>query len=369
MTQKHSFLPPSGASSWSRCALWPTMNARFPEANMAESEEGTAAHWVLSVLLSGQRLIGQLEGELAPNGVAITDEMIDGARLAAETALIRIPKGELHIEEVVHMPAIHPECFGTPDIWAATADHLEIIDYKFGHRFVEEYFNPQGLLYMLGILGGLKCAPMTVSFTIVQPRCYYRGEPVRTHTYKVSEAQAYLPALRRAAENAYHRLPLATTGSQCEHCPGRHACPTLQKAAFSDAETSTDQQPVELTPEAAARELRMLDRALSRLTARVDGLKEQTLANIKAGKRVPHYQVENGRGRRVWKVPVEEVIALGEVMGKPLAHPKVISPTQASKLSLDDKIIARYTDIIPGGLRLVESNNSEATRVFKSKET
>lgn len=363
MTTKHSFLPPSGAAQWSKCALWPTMNARYPEANTTASEEGTAAHWVLSELMQWD--CAPAEGSLTPNGLVVTDEMIDGALMVREVVEKRMSSLALHIEETVNIPQINPECFGTPDIFGGTLAHLEIVDYKFGNGFVDEYWNPQGLLYMLGIMVRTNCVPITVSFTIVQPRCFYRGEPVRTHTYKTIDATDHIRPLLVAAERAYAQQPTATTGPQCEHCPGRHACPTLQLAAGRDAETSTDQQPVDLTPQAAALELHTLDKALTRLTARVEGLRELTTANLKAGAHVPHYKLENGRGRLAWTITPEEV---AKKLGKKAKLLKVITPTQAKKLLLDDKIIAKYTDIIPGGLRLVESSNSEASRVFK-KET
>ena len=306
---RHSFLPPSGASAWSKCAMWPTMNARYPQSNTAESEEGTAAHWVMAEMLAGRQVV---EDTLSPNGVTITQEMIEGAELVRETVETTVPGGiyEPHIETTVAITAIHPDCFGTPDIWSYNIldRTLRIVDYKFGHRFVDEYFYTHGLLFMLGIIGKFETVPETVSFTIVQPRCFYRGEPVRTHTYKLGEATMHLHAIREAAYKATQPNPTATTGAHCEHCPGRHACPTLQKAAYSDAETSTDQQPVELTPAAAALELKMLERAVLRLTARVEGLREQTTANLRDGKHVPHYKLEAGRGRRKWTAAPEDIL-------------------------------------------------------------
>jgi hypothetical protein len=360
MTIKHSFLPPSGAHAWSRCALWPTMNSRYPESNTTSAEEGTAAHWVFAPSEF------PAEGSLAPNGIAVTAEMLEGAELLRDVVEQRIPANTaVHVEETVSMPQIHSDCYGTPDIWAAENDnvsYLEIIDYKFGHGFVDEYWNPQGLLYMAGILAQLPFIPSTIRFTIVQPRCYYK-QPVRTHTYKLSEATPYLKALREAAERATQPEPTATTGPQCEHCPGRHACPTLQRAASIDSETSTDQQPVDLTPSAAAFELRMLEKALGRLEARVTGLRELTTANLKGGKQVPHYKLEPGRSSLKWTVSPEEVIKLGKKHKAKLDTPKVLTPTQAKKL-IPESIIATVTAVIPGALRLIAENNVDVSRIF-----
>jgi Protein of unknown function (DUF2800) len=371
MTQQHSFLPPSGAAAWSRCALWPTMNAQFPQNDSPESIEGTAAHWVMTELLSGREC---KEGATAPNGVVISGEMIDGADLVCETVGRRMPLAHLHLEERVDAPTIHADCFGTPDIWSffPAECHLEIVDYKFGHGFVDEYFNLQGLCYALGIIDKIQNSPvfdlgrLTVSFTVVQPRCYYRGEPVRTHTYKIAEAAEYIEALRSAAAMAYAPQPAAITGEQCSHCPGRHACPTLQKAAYSDAEYADNRQPHTLSPQAAALELRMLERAYERLGARVEGLRELTLANIKNGAPIPYYRAEAGRGRRQWNTTVEQIITIGQMLGKDLSKPGVLTPNQAQKY-VDESIISAYSQHIPGSPKLIPENNLQAKRVFGNK--
>lgn len=367
----HSFLPPSGASAWSKCALWPTMNARFPQDDSPESIEGTAAHWVADEFLA-QRYPAEMSP--APNGTLVTGEMLEGAELRTEVIETRMGGKKLHVEELVKIGAIREECFGTPDVWAFNFDTavLSIIDYKFGHKFVDEFFNPQGLLYAFGIIDSLNLPGdpkhVTVSFTIVQPRCYMRGEPVRTHRYTLAEAYPYLDDLKRAALAAHHARPQATTGDHCQYCPGRHACPALQEVAYSAAEVSNDRQPHDLSPRAAALELRMLERALERLEARVDGLRELTLANLKAGVAIPYYHIGEGRGRQQWNIPIEQVVTIGQMLGKDLSKPGVVTPTQAKKLGVDESLIAAYSFIPTGNLKLVADNPSDARRVFDNKE-
>lgn len=363
----HAFLPPSGAKAWSLCAAWPSMNQQFPQDDSPESIEGTAAHWVVTELVAGR---SYSEGHTAPNGVVITGEMLDGAELVLDTVKARMPGMRLHIEELLTMFKIHPECFGTPDIWGRTgmSKHIEIIDYKFGHGFVDEYFNLQGLLYLAGVLekeynGEQFPVDVTVSFTIIQPRCYHRGEPVRTHSFSVREIPPYMIKLRDAAVAAMMPNPTATTNSECGHCPGRHACNALQQAAYSDAEFSNDRQPHNLTPQAAALELRMLERALSRLEARVDGLRELTLSNLKRGARVSHYRAESGKGRQQWNAPMEQIITIGKMLGKDLSKPGIVTPNQAKKY-IDESVIIAYSSIIPGATKLVLENNQDASRVF-----
>ena len=380
----HAFLPPSGASSWGHCSLWPTMNRRFPQPESAEAIEGTAAHWVAWEYLAGRRV--EL-GAKTPNGTLVTEEMQEAGEFVADTITARTGSPEFApglTEQTIQCSAISPHSFGTPDHWAYKINltHIEIFDFKFGHRYVDEFWNPQGLCYLAGALDylsrllGIEPATlepvMTVSFTVIQPRCFYRGEPVRTHTFKLIETREHFNRLANMAEAALLSNPSATTNEYCGDCPGRHACSALQLACYTDAEYSNARTPLELAPAAAALELRFLMRALARLEARVDGLKEQTISNIRAGKDVPYFRAEPSYGRTGWKIPDTQVVALGQMYGHDLSKPGVITPKQAEKAGLPADVINSCTLTSSTGFRLVAENSTDAPRTFgalKGSET
>lgn len=364
---KHAFLQPSGASAWSRCALWPTMNRRFPQDNSPETIEGTAAHWVGWEILAGRI---PSEGSSTPEGVIVTGEMLDGGELLADTIMEKLPDpGWRRIEQTLQMSQIHPtECFGTPDCWGVNYDTrtLHIIDYKFGHRFVDEWFNLQCLLYAVGALEKLDVLlnDVTIEITIVQPRCYYRGAPVRSHRFAGIDAIDHLATLCSAAWEALKPNPIATTNPACSDCPGRHACDALQLAAYSDAETSNNRQPHDLTPQAAALELKMLQRAYERLGARVDGLQQLTEANLRRGASIPYFHLEPTKPREQWSIPIEQMITIGKLMGKDLEKKGIITPKQAAKKGIDGAVISAYTQQGMGSMKLVPDNPTEARKVF-----
>lgn len=362
----HSILSPSGAKAWRRCAMWPTMRRLYPQEAGEAALEGTAAHWVFAELLDGRPVN---IGDSAPNGVIVTDEMLDGADLFIGT----LPRGvDLHVEESVPIHKIHPECWGTPDAWAyiASSRTLKLADYKFGHRFVDEFENEQGLMYATGIIEQLRPeigpADVNVEFTIVQPRCFYRGAPVRTWSFSYESVSHIVAELIVAARAALDASPTATTNSECGHCPGRHVCDALQLAAYHDAEFATKSTPMELPPAAASLELRMLERALERLNARVDGLRETVAAHIKRGERAPYHQVTQTYGRPQWSVPVGEIIALGELMGVDLSKPGVITPKQAITNGIDEAVISAYSTTPMGALKLTPVNPDDVRRVFST---
>lgn len=346
------------------------MNARFPQDDSQASLEGTAAHWAAWEQFAMRPVT---EGMTAPNGMIVTGEMLDGGELLIDTIGQRVRRGTpFNIETPVKIKTISEKCFGTPDYWAfdSSRAHLEIVDYKFGHLFVDEYFNPQGISYLLGILAQLvaedrilgKPEACTAAFTIVQPRCFYRA-PVRTHSFVVREILPYLEKLQAAAQAALQPTPVARVNEHCTNCPGRHACPTLQQAAYAGAEYASERPPLELSASAAAIELRMMERALSALDSRVEGLREQVTANLRKGLQVPLYHLEPTRARDQWNVPIEHVIAMGQAMGKNLSKPGVMTPNQARKEGIDESVIKGYS-ISQSSMKLVEDNPSDARRVF-----
>lgn len=372
MSGAHSILPPSGAAAWKLCGLWVAMNQAYPQPDTPETLEGNAAHWVFAEMLAGRPVS---EGMQAPNGVFITDEMIEGAELVVDTVRARIPAGTvLHVEEPVAIGRIHAQCWGTPDIWAFYGVTLEVIDYKFGHRFVDEYENDQGVAYTAGILDhlaetlgkapGLLDQAVKVNFTVVQPRCFYKGAPVRTWSVQAVDLRAHINILANAAGVALAPNPPAVTNPECGDCPGRHACPALQQAAYYDAEFAVKSSPVELPPAAASLELKMLERSLERLQARVEGMREAVATYIRQGHSVPWHRAEQGYGRQQWTMPVDQVLAMGQLMGVDLSEPGVKTPKQAVKSGVDEAVIRAYSVTPLGSIKLVPDNPADARRVF-----
>lgn len=360
MSGTHSFLPPSGAPAWVHCAVWPHMNAKYPETEaQAPALEGEAAHWVL--------LNPSPVGTRAPNGVAVTDEMLEGADLWLEVTGGNLP-GDRNEQHVAHHR--DPLRGGTPDKWRVEPGLLRVFDYKFGHESVPAYLNWQLLEYAglitkaLG-LDTIQEQGTQVEFTIVQPRDYTSAGTVKHwKPGTLADLRGYWNRLDMAADAAARPDPQATVGTHCKHCPGRHACEALERNASAVIDYAGGVTPVELAPGILGRQLRELDRAAVLLEARRTGLQAQALATLKAGKRVPFYAVEQGKGRERWKRPVAEVAALGEAMGVPLAKLEAITPTQARKAGLDPAVVAAFAEVPVGEFKLVADDGSKARAAF-----
>src|SRR5690242_15247620 len=124
-------LRPSSAHRWVECFGSVALEAAYPQEEGESAAEGTAGHWVGTEMIAGR---DHAIGTAAPNGVVVTEEMLEGAALLCEVAHSLIPFENMRIEREVSMARIHPENGGTPDV--AGIGHeafvLHVVDYKFG---------------------------------------------------------------------------------------------------------------------------------------------------------------------------------------------------------------------------------------------
>lgn len=374
----HAFLPPSGAGAWVICALWPTMNRLYPELEEGvEAAEGTAAHWVVEELLYRRPVAVD---QVAGNGVPVTAQMLEGADVYVEevgrayASLASV--SHYKVEQRVAIPAVHPNNWGTPDCWifghnpTSGRARLIIVDYKFGHGFVEVFENWQLVDYASGILDelGIDGAGdefVDVEFVVVQPRSYHRDGPVRRWTTQARELRPLVNKLAGAAEAAHLPNPKARPDpAACKHCPGRHACEALQREAYHAADVAGMSTPLELPLEAMALELRTLERAQKLLEARASGLAEQLEHALAGGQRCAHYTLAPGESKLVWNKSPAEVLALGQLLGADLAKPREpVTPTQAKKL-IDPALVAVYSERTRAALKLTPVDTVGARKVF-----
>jgi hypothetical protein len=372
-------LRPSSADRWVHCEGSVSLCAPFPEDDTPEAMEGTAAHWAATEPLAG-RVVNV--GDVAPNGITITEEMIEGAALYQATVYSKIQPAWIRAEDVLPIPDVHEQNGGTIDTWGLgfTPWLLHVVDYKFGHGFVEVFENWQLLDYVSGIVSYLireGIAPanyeelIEVELTIVQPRNYHRDGPVRSWRVKLADLRAQFNVLKGAAERAMGPNPVTRTGEWCEYCPARHVCRTLQNASLHIADRAGDSTPFALDPMQLGNELRWLHHARKLLDARVTGLEAEALQTIRAGKSVAHYRTEYGEGREVWREGMEPaVLALGPLLGHDLAKPpSAITPAQARKKGIDAAVISEYAHRPPGALKLVPMDVTQTRKIFGGQAT
>ncbi len=351
MSEGHARLAPSSAEQWGpdRCPASIQMQEKHPGDDDGEAaREGEAAHYAATE---------PTPGPIAPNGVPITQEMIDHARLFRDAA-----DGAQWVEQRLHMPMVHAECYGTPDAvrYDEAARTLEVIDYKYGHGYVDHWHNPQLLLYAMGALHELLVAVddwrhWSVTLTIVQPRYYGAESPVRTHHITGIALQTWRVRFATAAGEALSPSARTVTGGWGRYCSALLHCEAARKMQGAALDYADTQQSGPVTPDTVGAEMTHIARALRILKDRQTAL-EAVAASLP---RVTGWAKEPKYGRLAWNEPDEAVLALGDALGVALAAPaKPITPTQAKKL-VDAAVIDAYASRPYAGVRLEPERPAE----------
>lgn len=368
----HAILAPSALNTVVVCAGSPQLARLYPDDEDSQAaREGTASHWAGSEQLDGREVD---VGQVAPNNVTLDVEMIEGADMYVAAVREIVPSGG-HVEQRVDCSYVHPFMWGTPDFWHydPVQRTLYVFDYKYGHRFVDAFENWQLLAYAAGIIAtlGLDDQSTMVQMTIVQPRNYHRDGPVRTWRVRAVDLRPYINILGNAAYTAvrpdgtYNPDAKCVVNPGCRDCNGRRACVTLQQSSMADIDLAGAPVPFDLPPVAVGNELRLITRAIAQLEARRSGLEEQAISAITRGENVPWHRLARSEGREKWTKPVDEVLALGSLLGLDLRKPaEAITPVQARKLGLDAELSETYAARGSGALALVPDDGTHARRVF-----
>lgn len=334
-------LRPSSAARTVQCPASVPLGALYLNPTGVAAEEGTLAHTVAEAVVLGK-----------PEPDGATDEMREGAAM-----WLGVAGTSGHFEKFGMAPQIHPENGGTPDHWQLRTDTstLHIDDYKFGHGYVEVFRNWQLLNYAAiaeHAMGGL---PEWVEFTIVQPRSFHKDGPVRKWRIESAKLPVYFDQLRTAFLAALAPNPRAYVGPECKYCTARHACNELAKVTYDACDRAGEGLPLDLPPDAVGRELQLLRREMKRMEARETGLAQHAESLIRAGTRVPGFDLEATAGRERWVKSDAEVRALGDMMGVTLTKPTIITPKQAIKAGIAAEVVRAYSETPKGELKLTET--------------
>lgn len=347
----HAKLAPSSAHRWIACPGSIALSAGVIEPESESAREGTLAHHVAECTLLCK-----------PLPADATDEMIDGAIIYTDYIIGVVGKTvPLHVEKQVN--GVHPENWGTPDLYVLTDSALHVFDYKFGRGIVEAYKNWQLLNYAAGIIGSTP--DMSIHLHIIQPRAYHRNGTCRVWTITSGEAATYFEQLSSAAVEALRPGAKCFTGTHCEHCPGRYRCSALLRCSYSIIERSDESLPLDIAVDVMGVILVQVRDSIDRLNAIESGLEQQVLSALRAGARVPGWHIETGAGREKWRVPYDEVVALGDAMGVEVRKPELITPKQSVKAGLPRDLVDSYTEI-PSGKAKIARDDSRLVQVFSA---
>ena len=388
----HSIIAPSSAyifGSPDGCTGWVMLSQMFPDiGENPEAADGEASHEIGGdLILQGSRGFTNIDpdnyvGKPASNGVIYNEEMFENAEIYANDVIdvmrsTGIFGGEhFAIEQRLEIKKIHDLSFGTPDMWLfdKKTGRLYIWDYKFGFDLVEVFENWQLINYVAGILelleiNGITDQHITVHMRVAQPRAFHPKGMIREWVVKASDLRGHFNILSTNAHIALSADAVCRSGPHCKNCHPRYACQTGLQAGMGLYELAMIPTPSDLPMQALGTQLLIVRRAIKQLEYLDSGLSTLVDFSVRSGKNVPGWIVEQKMGNNTWNKPIEEVIAMGDLMGKDLRKPNnVITPTQALKLGIDDKVIKEYSKRPNAGIKVVPDNENKVKQHFGAIE-
>lgn len=368
----HAFLAPSSAHIWGPggCPYYPTMAACHPQSeDDPEAREGSAAHHLLAQRLWG---VVMTVGDLDPAGTPITAEMFECTDvMVGDIEALRRSYADLEecTEERVNMPMVHLHNWGTADWFAISrgAKRIWVKDFKFGHRFVDAFENWQLADYLMGVLNHFMVTDpggWGANLSIYQPRSYHEEGPVKTWELGGNRFRDLGAALAGAAAEAMSSNPTMRTGDHCKDCEGRIDCPAFRRSTENGIDLSLRAVPDNMDAAAKGTYRTMLALAIKRLEGMATGLDADIEATLRTGGNVPGWELKPGQSRLAWTAAMEEVYAMGDMMGVDVRKPDAITPIQAIKAGIDEAVIMEYAKRPPAALKVVQSATNSAAKAF-----
>lgn len=364
---EHAILPPSSAKEWSKCEGWLVMNEATPEPpETDEARWGTECHGVAEHML-----VFLKQGQQVTRPPGIDDEMWETAELYAKHCHLLMQQcmvfGGEHLGIESKLKTDIPQVWGTCDfyLYHAQKKTLYIRDFKAGHLIVEPD-DPQILLYARGVMEklGLLDLETVLDLGVAQPRGFHRDGPIRTVRMWAHELRAEYNSIAMAADGNLRRDRPVTAGAHCYQCKARTRCPAAIAAAQSFPYAISEAIPADLQPAEVGLLLRKTRRAIKFLEQMEKAYAGEVEGQLRAGHIVPGWGMETQYARsKEWTVPEEQVLLLGQLYGKDLSKPGLITPTQAEKL-VPAEIINGYCTRRKTGVKLSETNGKQIANIF-----
>lgn len=371
----------SDANHWMTCHGSVRAQLMYPgvPGEVSDSrKEGRACHEAASAMLKTWQEDQQAEppymvGQLSRDGVVITQELYDAAMEYVTNVINYCAEHELapntlHIEERVDLSHMLTGWYGIADAWIYNPKLATLVvwEFKGGHALVEAYEHWPMLLYSVGITEKIPYI-QHYEYRVVQPRGFHRLGIVRDWKLERIALDVFRHRVSKTLPLVLDEEPLCVVSSHCKDCTARANCDTILRVGYEGVDFSGALRTHHLTGHDLGVELKLLRRAAKAIEYRLSGLEEQAAYEIKSGKPVTFFSIEQGKGRERWKkdTPAEQIIMMGDLMGVNIRKPvELDTPAQVRKKGIDESVTSLYTEVPLTGLKLVETDGNNARQIF-----
>lgn len=326
--------------------------------NDIDRSEGIAAHWVIEQVFYKRHTLDELIDRQAPNGVFITDEMVENVTPYLESVQDR---GAMeHVTSFVGGGNTPWSISGRADHISAEHGVITITDFKYGWSIVEPENNwtliAHGIGYALGLVHhknvNLERDIKEIKFVIYQPRPYHPSGKVRTWSITPKDLVEYHKQLDATLTKPSDVL---NTSTHCKHCTAMVYCPAFRKAQMNTLEETERVFNDVIDNETLSFMLDNTKRAIDILKQSYDAYSDLATHRLREGQIVTGYAVQNDLTNRQWKdfVTPETVQIL---TGRDITKKQLVTPNQAEKAGVAKELIESLCERRNKGFKLVRVN-------------
>lgn len=323
------------------------------------ADEGNAAHWYIEQVFNGAEPLNMI-GQKAPNGVFITDEMVENC-----SEYLKDIQGVGNVEIDTSYSGNNWEIRGRADHIQSQLKTLIVSDFKYGWKIVEPKMNWTLISHAIGCIEHNNLPVDNVIFRIYQPRPFHPLGTMREWLINADELTTLKTQLINTLVNPSNTVK---SGSHCYKCQCLSQCPSSQVAAMNALDVVETAFNSELPDDKLSWMLENLKRAQEILKQSYDAYEDLALHRLKAGKNIKGYSIQAALGQTTWTDTTSpEFIKM--LTGVDITTQKLITPAQAKKAGVDENIIKLCTYRPDNGLKLVKvDENKKAEKLFGKKE-
>jgi len=305
----------SGMPRLMACAGSYLLNKDVPRKHNPAADEGTHA-----AAVAARHLV---DG----SATASNSEMSQAVALYLETCRgLLTTATHFGVEDGHRVTANGSTISGAADFWVYDGHTLTVVDFKYGHGWVEAYMNWQLITYAALIAAKHGINPVQVRVMIVQPRANHPAGPVRDWDFLGTRLADYSGQMWAQALLASKPGAPAKTSDECRYCPSMVECHPNRKAAAYAVEMASAAEKTDVKGDALSHELAVVTRAAKLLKNRLTALETYAKETAKAGGVVPGYSLEPTYSSLKWDI---NPVAVADTFPGILREPEAITPTQA----------------------------------------
>lgn len=354
----HARFSASGSAKWLSCPASLKAEADYPNTSNSFSQEGTRAHEVADLCLSGNLPASDFLGQTIEGGI-VDQEMVDNVQ-----QYIDYIKGieNQHLDAIllceqrVDYSHLAPQGFGTLDaaILIPSQKTVHIFDLKYGRGVkVDAENNTQSMCYASGLLNdyGFIFDIETWHIHIVQPRVYNFSEWVINTPYLLQwQENTVKPSVDAALSDNPKYNP---STKACQWCRAKANCPSLHKMMETEVIDAFDDLNEDLTQVDDAAKRRILDHK-ELFNGLISAIEDEVYTRLSNGEPFDGYKLVKGRASTKWTDDAEQ--ALSAKYGDKFYSKKPIGITEGRKL-LDKDELEIYTFKGEGSPKLVKETD------------